>query len=330
MFFAYSPDCSSIWCPDWLSFKQNRTNTIHQWSIDDEAMTDDPTNIASTEHCLSFFQSEQLVKCILQDDCSSSMISDDSLWLTCTSTGVKSIQWVSRLDRQRSNRIATIFYLSKIEVIFVFVVLLLNLSFENYCFYTVDFWYFYGLVHYRFVLDQLIWLLACRGRYYQLSLGILNPISKLLGRETTKDNWMDSTDACTCQHTDDSLLNHRHIDYDSISFLDFEVSRKRMSKFTHAVVQLLKCYGWVTIRHWTFIVVCHLFSIACLQIIIQTQSCDVYFAVWEPSVEWCITPIKDLLRSLIPFNVFSLVSPKSLRFLNGSVELFLVEREVPS
>lgn len=83
-----------------------------------------------------------------------------------------------------------------------------------------------------------------------------------------------------------------------------------MSKFAYSTVQPLKCYGRMAISQWTFVVVGHLFAVASLQVVIQTQSRNVDLSVWEPPVEWCIAPVKNLLGCLIPSDIFGLISPE--------------------
>ena len=74
----------------------------------------------------------------------------------------------------------------------------------------------------RHILNVFVRFYAHAGSYNQFWQRIIDSVCKLLSRETSKDDCMNSTNPSTRKHRHSSFGNHRHVYQNSITFLNLE------------------------------------------------------------------------------------------------------------
>ena len=77
-----------------------------------------------------------------------------------------------------------------------------------------------GAVEQGLVLDDAGRLDPARRGHDHLRRGVVDPDRELVGREASEDDRVHRTDACTGQHRDDCLGDHRQVDHDPVAGLD--------------------------------------------------------------------------------------------------------------
>jgi len=95
-----------------------------------------------------------------------------------------------------------------------------------------------GLVGLGLEREHLAAAIATIGGDEHLRLRIVDAVGQRLGREAAEHHAVRSTDACTGEHRDCGLGDHRQVDVDAIALLDTE-GLQRVSELRHLVEQLL-------------------------------------------------------------------------------------------
>ncbi len=156
-------------------------------------------------------------------------------------------------------------------------------------------------------------------------LCVVRAAGECFGREPTKHHGVRSTQASACEHRDDGLGDHRHVDHHAITGPHAEFG-ECVRCLTHELGQVGVGDG-AGVARLAFPVIGDLVAVSGFYVAVEAVHRCVQPAADEPLREWRVTPVEHLGPRLRPGQALRLLLPESKRVLRGlCVDLLLRDR----
>ena len=271
----------------------------------------------------SFVKIEHILHAEVEANGSSSLISNNTLWFSGRSTGVENVQFVSTWERL-TWCFSPLFGFVKGLIIeiniwvksWISMSTILLWSLVNQSRKLTGIFQFsakrQSFINDRSILDDLLWLKSNRACYEKLWLAIIDSIGEFLWGKSTEHDGVNSSDSGACQHSPSSWGNHRHVDEDSVSFLDTELFFKHGGHCGDLFLHLSESVHFLNTSVRTIVVKSWLVAFTSIDMSINTVVANVHLTVRIPFVEVFVGGIDDLLWLLGPNQVFGFLGPKAL------------------
>src|SRR5262249_14404864 len=130
--------------------------------------------------------------------------------------------------------------------------------------------------------------------------------------KTSEYNRMDRAQPGSRQHCDDGLGNHRHVDDHAIA-LRYAERSECAGALCDASLEFLKGEGLHGLRDSTVVDQRDLISASIGDMPVDSVVAGVDFASSEPSIEWLVGFVEDLLPLPVPVDSFRGFGPKTYR-----------------
>ena len=155
---------------------------------------------------------------------------------------------------------------------------------------------------------------AAGRRYDHLRPGIGDAIGELMGSKAAEDDGMNRADARACQHRDDRLRHHRHVDDDPIAFLN-SLRAKHAGKARYLIEQLAIGERLNGSRNRTVVNQRRLIRPPAFDVTIERVVASIEHSAGEPAIERRPRVIEHPVPLFIPMHRFGRLGPEILRIV---------------